>query len=415
MTENKLNDILVSLRPLVFVVLLAICPIVFYQGEVDSRTFQNMFFNYTAVGAIAVFCGNFWLGMFLLYNIFSFIWAGADTGSMQLGNITFGVSLFMLSRVFFRKNSFLPYTKYLVWVALASIIFMILQMLRIDPIHVGQNSAGVIMHRPFSDPVGLFKIKECSGTFLSFVVPILTYSNPVLGALLMFPILTSHSSSVALASLVVLAISVYYFHRHLFKWFLLALFIGTIGYFVYDFNKDPYTFKSRFPVWHSTAKFGLSNPLGFGPDSYRNHNRIKNFMFVGDANGNHWIERQIDKDKRQLTYYSMTNDRVESERKAQELVENGLPNGEYNLWDNPHNGFLQMLFQYGYIGVFLLFGLMREIWFRWRFCIKNGENVILFCGLLVFAITSITHFPLELARTACIFPVFLGAFYAKTD
>ncbi len=407
-----------------------------YQSRtIPAREAQEAFFQYGAICILAFFIGNFWIGAFIVWNVILYVLAGAQVGSMQVLNITFGSALFMFSRFYFKSNRFSDYYKPILWLSVITICFMSLQLFGIDPVFRGAINGGGVLDSGFSDPVGIFCIKMANGIFLMCALPMVAAVSPLLAPLFFIPIYLSESSSVGLALAIVTLFYVYHQHRiiivrglkiPLFLILLIALPITGGLYIAKDLKHDPLTFKSRFPSWHMAVHMAFNEPItGYGPDSFRNLNNLKRFRLRTDGLYRPMIQQEIDANNSAFKFYSPTNNDLEVMDMTAEVLRNGgfpegLPrnnkgNVEINLWDNPHNLFINVFFQYGLVGLLLLFGLLREMYFRFKHSIKDKELVVLASIILVFLISSLTHFPLELARTAYIFPLVLGAFYAETD
>lgn len=397
-----------------------LCPLIYTSGvagENSLRELQESFFQYGAICFISFFIGNIWLSAFICLNVFLYIYAGQEIGSMQVLNVFIGSMLFLISRNFFAKNKFETYSKYVLWVAIISIAWMNLQLWGIDPLFHGQTAGGQEIAGPFKDAVGFFAIKMASATYLNLALPILAAMNIWIAPLLFIPILLSASSSCVLATGVVSLFYTFFLHRKAFFMLLVITPIAIGGYLYHDYkwDKDGTTFTSRFPVWHATFAYALKNPLGYGPDSFRNHNRLKRFDFACDYGYNLGVSYKKKDGEELFQFYSPSNDSAEVAEKTAKVIKDGFRYDELTYWDNPHNFFLQILFQYGFLGVFLLFGLLREMYYRFRFAMKDKELIVITSCLLVYLITGLTHFPLELARTAYLAPLLLGAFYSKTD
>lgn len=390
-------------------VFMVTCPVIYTLLGSNLREFQELFFQLMAVCLVALFLGNRWLSAFLVLNAVLFAYAGADIGMGQVFNVLMGCLIFMVARAHFKTNSFLDQSKVIIWVGVASIYWMSLQLYGIDPIYVGQNGAGQLLEgQQFNDPVGLFGIKMANGIFLSLVGACLCALNIFLVPFLLVPIFLCLSSVAVLSFLTAILFYTYHLHRRAFVWILAISLVAGAAYLVIDQKKDPKSFSSRFAVWHSAVKFSLKNPLGYGPDSYRNTNRVKDFVFGGDEEGRHAIIRTISPTEADFKYYDPNY----------AVMENGFKDTKpknVQFWDNPHNEYIQLLIEYGFFGLILLIGLIREMVYRFRFATPDKELVLITACLLVYAVASITQFPMHLARLGCLFPILLGAFYARTD
>lgn len=401
---NKLRTYAIT----AFLILVPLC-----YWPTYTRESQENFFKAACIILFSTFIGNIWLGAFLTLNILLFLYNGAAVGWSQVSNILLGSILFTFSRYFFSKNDFKMVYKPVMIVVCVSLVFMLLQLLHLDPMFTPITNGGQEISGPLNDPIGFFGIKEANGTFLTIALPMAVALNPVAGFLLLIPIKMSQSSGVYLAALIVILFYSWHRYRRFFKF--ICVLIPIAGFLIIkDLHTDPKTFTSRFPVWHSALSYSLKNPLGYGPDSYRNYNSHKNFKFVGDNFYNHAILTQEGKEAR-FTYYSPTKDVAKMQELMHNIDKTKISIGQMDEWDNPHNMYVNLLFQYGILGVILLWGLMGEMYFRFKSAIKDEELIVITSCLLVYFITGLTNFPLELARTAYLFPLLLGAFYNKTD
>lgn len=386
----------------------------------DLRTTQESFFQYLAMMVTACFVGNVWLGSFLVLNVFLYIYNGQQVGNMQVINIMLGCLLFLFARNFFKANKFSEYYKFIVGIALVSITFQYLQLLRLDPIFMGKFNGGGPMIA-FTDPVGMFAIKEAAGTYLNLALPMAVSMNPLLGLVFLHPLYLSQSSGVILATVVIALFYTFYLHRRVFLVLLMLLPIGGAFYIYKDLHTDPKTFTSRFPVWHSAIKYTFTNPygwcglIGYGPDSYRNLSAHKPFKFIGDNEYHHAIMIPQQDGSVLFSYYSPTNNVKYIEKLNSEIGNKNIAQGRVDEWDSPHNELVDLFFQYGLLGVILLAGLLREMFFRFKYAMKDKELIVITSCLLVYAVTGLLHFPLHLARTGYLFPLLLGSFYASTD
>lgn len=396
-----------------FLAFMAICPIVYCTiGIFDMRTFQERVFQLFGIGVVSLFFGNLWLTAFMLLNLFSLVYNDFTVGLPQVLNIFIGCLLFMVSRAYFRKNDTKKYLDILLWILAANCLWMIFQRLGIDPLYIAQDAAG----RPqtdttFRDCMGLFGIKMANAMFMGIALPILASLNIWLTPFILIPLYFCRSSVAALSILISMGFYLYHLHRRIFVWFLFAAVAGGAIYIGLDLKDDPKTFTSRFPAWHSAIKYSFERPLGWGPDSYRNYTKQKDFLFFSNESYRHVLVKRTGEDSGKMKYYDMDNG------KMWQLNHEPMKNKNMTLsfWDNPHNEYVQLFFEYGFAGLIILIGLLREMYYRFKFSSKSKELVILTSCLLVFFVSGIGHFPMHLARIACLFPILLGAFYAKTE
>lgn len=390
---------------------LMIIPLASAYG-MNDRAVQEHTYQYMTIGILALFVGNFLLTSFIILNLVSYIAAGESVGSMQVLNITFGCLLFRFVQSYFKKRAIEPYFKPLLWLTFITLTLTVLQVLNLDPIFSPQDGAGNIMNGPHGLPTGFFGINMAHGMFLNIAGVILSFFNPLLALCMALPIAMLRSSAVFLSFGVSVLFITWFRFRRYFIYCLGAMFLfAGVGIF-HDQSDDPGSFRSRFPVWHMTVKYVLTSParlIGYGPDSFRNEREGKEFTFFSDESFNAGVMISDGKGNGNFQYYSPNRKPVN----IQPIVHNGKMHIAF--WDNPHNEYLQMLFQYGIIGFLLLIGLMREMWYRFYFARKTNELVTVTACILVFFVSSLTQFPLGLARIGYLFPIFLGMFYSLTE
>lgn len=390
---------------------LFLCPIMYNTTPLmDLRETQERGFQILAMCLFAFFVGNVWIGAFIILNVFSLLLNDWTVGLSQILNVFLGSVIFLVSRSYFKKNEIKPYLNVILWVAVINILWMAMQHNGIDPLYIAQNASGTIMTDiTFRDFSGLFGIKMANGIFLSIITPIIASLNIFLVPFIIIPVYFCRASIVGLAIFVSMLFYIYHIHRKLFIYFFVIGSIAGSIYAYYDMKDDPTTFKSRLPLWHMGLKYTLSRPMGYGPDSWRNYNKQKDFLFYSDYDYNPAILTRMDDNKYKFKYYDMDNGKMHD-------MNNGkLKNCQLNWWDNAHNEYVQLMFEYGFLGLLLLGGLIREMYYRFKFAIRSKELIVITSCLIVYFVTSLGHFPLHLARLAFLFPLLLGAFYAKTE
>ena len=380
-----------------------------------SRSAQEDYFKNASILLLSAFVGNIWLGAFLALNLVLYIYNGSSVGYEQVLNVVFGCVLFMLSRYYFSKNKFSDMNIPVLIITFVTTLFMAMQLWHVGWLFMPMDNGGTIESGQMSDPVGFFGIKEANGTFLTIVWPIIASINPIVALFLTIPIKLSQSSSVYIAYASVVLFYTYHLHKKVFRILLFLIPIVSTVYVIGDLKTDPKTFLSRFPIWHGSVEYAFRKPWGYGPDSYRNYTKHKDFKFLSDSQYYPAIKFRVSDSEERIEYYSPTRNQKVIKERTERLKRDGIKKDEFAEWDNPHNAFINVLLQYGIIGLCLLLGLLTEIWRRFNSTKVDKELVILASCLIVYFVTSLTHFPLEIARTGYLFPILLGAFYSKTD
>ena len=389
---------------------LLICPIMYPLTDVTIKQFQEVTFQNLGMLLVVTATRNIWMMLFMFLNIALCAINGMEVGQSQVLNIFFGICIFMTARRFFKVFKFEREMSILFWVGGLSLLWAGLQIMAIDPIYMGANGAGErLFDHIFNDPIGLFGLKAHHAIFFAILVPLVASRCLWASLLLFIPMWICRSSGAMLAGTVALMFYVFFANRKLFKYFAIGGVLASLCFiFLVDYKMDKEMFLSRFPQWHSAVRFTFIRPLGYGPDSWRNRTKHKDFLFLGDEDRNHWIQHKPDKETEVLRYYHPNLYKASHPDKE-------LNPKSFSHWAECHNEYIQTFFEYGFLGLILLFGFIREMYFRFRYRIKDRELVLITSCLLVYAVSSITQFPLHVARLAFLFPVLLGAFYAKTD
>jgi len=97
---------------------------------------------------VVFFVKNIWLSTFFVWNIVLYCFNGGYVGWDNTVNLFLGIVMFMVSRHHFKSFRAEFELKPLIWVALLSMFWMILQKLRIDPVYTLANGMGENMYTP---------------------------------------------------------------------------------------------------------------------------------------------------------------------------------------------------------------------------------------------------------------------------
>jgi len=387
-------------------------PIIWPTDNVDNlRDFQQLVFQYGAMALCAYFVGNLWMGLFMSWTLFLFHLNGGVIGHETVLNIFFGIMIFGISRKFFKTFRFEKEAKWIGVVALISIFFMGLQFLAIDPMHSVMNGqTGIDIKAELRDSVGMFKLKAHNGIFLAIATCYAAYLWIPLALLGICLVGISLSSGAVLASIGGVLFYTFYYNKRWFKWLVALCILGAIAFTVKDVLFDKKMYLSRLNMWHSVVKTSLQRPMGYGPDSFRQETKFKPFMFAGDEERRSAMMIKVpgDDNQVQFVYYDP------NPKKMAEDYKDIVPKSP-NVWDHPHNEYLNILFCWGIPGIVILFFFLKDIVMTFRKSRKSKEVVLLTSMLIVYALASLTQFPLCVARLAYLFPVLLGAFYASCE
>ena len=398
-----------KLKEWLIVAFLFLVPIYYnpYTGG-DARESQEKFFQGMAMVVASLFFGNIWYTCFFLLNMVMFVIYGASTGGSQVLNIFMTGLLFACSRNFFKERDFKPYLKALYAVLALTLFYSVFQFFRAELLGFPLSASGQVMTGMHNSINGMFYHTIFHSMFMAIMLPALVLAGWWVGWLLIIPIGLLKCSGAILATAFIVPFIVFFKKRKLFIPTIIIMGILGGGFTIYDRMVDPKTYGSRIYSWHMMARYTFMNPLGWGPDSFRNLNRFKKFTFKSDEEYNPMVSIKKDADTEILRYYTI------DPRELPEKFKGKMPKN-VSSWTEAHNEFIEFPFQYGIFGIIFMGLFIMEILKRFMVADKTDEVLILFAILCVYALSSTTQFPLHVARLGGLIGVILGAFFARTD
>lgn len=323
------------------------------------RDAQQIIFNLGAMCLFALVIDNIWVALFTLWTVVLFGLYKCQSGNIYVSNIFAGLVLYYLTKLTYRKEHINFYIKIFLWFTAINLFYSIIQVLGRDFLYSNPvTNNGVISLVQNLHPGGFMLNEAWLGMVLVLAIPLLaTRSNVWLSGILFFPIfLTRSSMSMIGACVVFLFILFFRVKRWVFILLLTSCLIAGALFYVYV--DQPGT--ERFDVWTKTLQVVNSHPIiGWGLDSFRRADLPhKNFIFSMD-----------------------TSDRAAPA-----------------LWDNPHNLYISLLFEFGLIGLLIFGGYIRQLAIWFRKSIKSPNTLGLAGFALGVLVLSIGNFPMFLAR-----------------
>jgi hypothetical protein len=146
------------------------------------------------------------------------------------------------------------------------------------------------------------------------------------------------------------------------KWWIALMVVVVLIGAVYFFHHPPHD--ERFNQWKlSLRDYALHPIVGWGLDSYRNISERKPYVYITEPD-----------------------------------ISQATGEIRWSTWDNPHNLYVSLLYEWGLISILILIGYLRHLGILFKNAIKDPNTLALAGVLLAVLIISAAHFPLFLAR-----------------
>ena len=369
---------------------LAFLSIVGVQGF-DTREIQQAFFSLFLICMFSLLLDNIWITLFMLWTVFLYIYFMFNTGIVYVNNIFIGVILYYIVKTFFKRDHIDRYIDVFLWFVVANLAFGVLQLLKFDFYYMLELNArtGTTTYVDNNKAAGFMGFESGLAMLCAISLPlILTRKNKRwFVTLFLIPIfIYSCSSSIAvIASIISVSFVMWHKFTDVFidkfkisKIYVVAYLSGLLGLggFLYikyvDFPQG--IMGTRLGQWKLTLHDATIHPItGWGLDSFRNITTLKPYI------------------------YSMGLDKVTTNT------------FRVDKWDNAHNLYIQVFYEFGIIGLILLFGYLRSlhIYFKERRQDLSNNTIGLYGAILAILVVSIAQFPLYLAAFAAfVVPIF---------
>lgn len=250
--------------------------------------------------------------------------------------------------------------------------------------------------------LGFMGLKAIMGVLFAISIPFFAFRYPVLSLGLFIPIYVSECSSAMGGAIVAYLWQLWFLSK---KWFCIAVGIMCIGGVIYAYHDSKAgMFTDRFDMWKVALRDAVKKPiLGWGPDSFRCVTPDKQFMYVKNVR----TQKTFHLDVRDVAEYDHTH-KYDMKKYGSFMKEGDT----LDPWDNPHNEYIKLFYEFGLPAVLILGFLAYDIKQRFAPLKYLIPLVGFFLSLLVI---SVGWFPFELARIAIYIPIFLAAYYKLSD
>ena len=395
----------------------------FYVFGKDVRQMQMNFFQMSIFVLIALFHVNRYIGLFLGWATFQFVFfPNIPNQSHMVQNIFFAAVLYHFIVKYADLESLKKYLWAFYGVMLLSCFWIALQANQIDPLWVNSNQSAHVSSF-ISEYAGFFNLPQLMGNYVAAVTPFAFVLNPLLAGFALIALGCSKSTFAVIAALTA-SLFFYWFRKRIVFWIILLVF-GTAGTFwVLKFDLPGGQFERRLNIWGTLLKTSFQKQFtGHGIGAYNSE-----YVFIeSEATG----KTQMVKDTKELLGFLIFQaDKLPSPRREKLLgILTKINPGEglhltklndflraesfaFNIWAEAHNEFLQVFFEFGIFGILILFGYFINL-FRRFFMLgleKNKAALALASSVVAIIVISAAHFPFHLARIAGPYLVILALF-----
>jgi O-antigen ligase len=375
----------------------------FWAHGVDMRIAQETAYYLGAMILIAIglsnpirllknFYCNIWINIFLAWTILIYIYFKFAVGGGTLINILLAVTLYHVCCMCIEKRHMKSIVKTILFVCILNILYVLAQKyLNYDPLWSTKGPNGTVLS--FHEPVGFFGLKACLGMYFAIAMPLLAYLNIFTPIISIYPLYIALCSTATIGGPVGFLFYLWKVKRIFFWSIIMLMIVG--GVFVIQKDMKMNLQGTRITMWGDTLKTALQKPItGWGLDSFRNTwndpFRGKNFLFL-----------RIENDKLKNKNVIISNDN-------KEIIQ--AMEGNKDLWDNPHNEILQLLFEMGIPGLFFIGMIIYSMFKRYKEAFKSKELIAVTGSLIALIFCSMTQFPFHLSRIGHLVPILLALF-----
>lgn len=336
-----------------------------------TREAHQFFYMLSVMALFGLVIRNVWVSCFLWWSIFLYVYYRFNIGGVYLQNIFIGCVLYYLTKLSYKKEHINYYINAVLWMVVVNLGYSIFQILGKDFIYA--DMCGV---------KGFMGAEAYYGVLIALAIPLVATRRwklaIPLSLALFYPLCMSRSSTNVLMGGIGFLFALWFkirnsYYVYRFRNVIIALsIVGVVagtGLYIRKVDKPDI---ARFDVWYLAMRDGMVHPVtGWGMDSFRQATKKKQHIYA-----------------------------IKTENKEGKM--------HIDWWDNPHNLYVSLFFEWGILGWILLLGYLRQcaVWFIRA---EKDANTVGIAGVgIVLLLVSFAHFPLFLGRFV-VFLIPLGA------
>ena len=364
------------------------------------RLSQQQIYQVASIGLFAIFIlQNVFLAAFLLWALFLYAYFdfASPAGGVVLTILAGCLIYEAVYRIVNDQNVKIIFG-FMISFALLNMAYMAFQSFGWELLYKEYGVAGYQ-----AQLLGFMGLKAIMGMFFAMAIPFFAYRYPVLSLGLFMPIYVSECSSAMVAAIAAYLFQIFFWSKKMFFFLLVLMCIGGGLYAVNDSHAGMFT--DRANMWKTVLRDAVKKPIiGWGPDSFRCVTPDKQFMYWKNVRTKETAQIDV-RDTIEFTHTGKYDT-----KKYGTFIKDG---DTTDPWDNPHNEYIQLFYEFGLPGVLILFLLAWDMTKRFNWL--NWDIVPIAGFFIALLIMSTGQFPFHLARVGIYIPIFLACYYKLSD
>lgn len=334
------------------------------------RAGHQLFYSLFVIVLFALLVRNVWLTLFIWLSCLLFAISKFQYGQIYITNIFYGSVLYYITKLAFEKRHIDFFIKMVLWVVFVNLCYGILQALNFDFIYLLSEELKFTNIPVTPSPNGFMGNSGIAACLYCLAIPFMatrSRNSIWLSFIMLIPICILRSSISLFAAFVIILFLLWFkINRRAWISIFILFILAGITYLMY-FDLPGV---ERFVLWKEMLRDANCHPiLGWGMDTFRKFTALKPYIFVEAT----------------------------------------------SKWDNPHNLYISLFYEFGFLSLFILGGYLRQRCIAFKGALKDMNTLALTGFALGFFVISLASFPIFLARTACIIIPALALWEVSTN